>query len=101
MGRPKEYNIPGEEVVKLASYGCTNTEIADFFGCGEHIIRKTYAEFLRKGRTDYKIRLRQIQWGIAVKGNAVMAIWLGKNVLGQSDNGILEDDDTPLPFNVE
>jgi hypothetical protein len=30
-----------------------------------------------------------------------MAIWLGKNILGQSDNGMMEDDDTPLPFSVE
>jgi hypothetical protein len=45
--------------------------------------------------------LRKIQWGIAEKGNAVMGIWLGKNILGQSDNGMMEDDDSPLPFNVE
>jgi hypothetical protein len=30
-----------------------------------------------------------------------MAIFLGKNILGQSDNGVMEDDDSPLPFNVE
>ena len=31
MARPKKYNIDTKEVVKLASYGCTNKEIADFF----------------------------------------------------------------------
>lgn len=101
MARPKQYDISGEEVTKLASYGCTNTEIADFFGCDESLIRKSYSEYLTKGRSMSKIRLRQIQWKIAEKGNAVMSIWLGKNMLGQSDNGNMSDDNEPLPFNVE
>ena len=101
MARPKEYNINPVEITKLASYGCTNTEIADFYGCDESTIRKSYSEYLRKGRSEGKIRLRKIQWGIAEKGNAIMSIWLGKNILGQSDNGMMEDDDSPLPFNIE
>ena len=40
MARPKEYNINPEEITKLASYGCTNTEISDFYGCDESTIRK-------------------------------------------------------------
>ena len=76
-------------------------EIADFYGCDESLIRKSYSEYLKKGRAEGKIRLRKIQWGIAEKGNAIMSIFLGKNILGQSDNGVIEDDDTPLPFNVE
>ena len=30
VGRPKKYNIDTKEIEKLASYGCTNTEIASF-----------------------------------------------------------------------
>ena len=101
MARPKKYDIDTEEVQKLAKYGMTNVEIADFFGCDESLIRKSYSEYLKKGRSEGKIRLRKIQWQIAEKGNAVMGIWLGKNILGQSDNGMMEDDDSPLPFNVE
>ena len=40
MARPKKYNINEKEVFKLASYGCTNVEIADFYGCDERLIRK-------------------------------------------------------------
>ena len=101
MARPKKYNIDTQEVFKLASYGCSNVEIADFYGCDESLIRKSYSEYLKKGRSEGKIRLRKIQWGIAEKGSAVMGIWLGKNLLGQSDNGMMEDDDTPLPFSVD
>ncbi len=100
MARPK-LDISGEEVQKLASFGCTNTEIADFYNCNEATIRKGYSEYLTKGRSVKKLRLRQIQWQIAEKGNAAMAIWLGKNELGQSDGGIMADDDQPLAWSVD
>ena len=101
MARPKKYNISKEEVYKLASYGCTNKEIADFYGCSADLIEKSYSEFLTKGRTMGKMRLRQIQWKIAENGNCTMAIWLGKNMLGQSDGGNIADDNQPLPFSVD
>lgn len=100
MARPK-LNINGEEVQKLASFGCTNVEIADFFNCNEATIRKSYSEYLTKGRSLKKLRLRQIQWKIAENGNAAMAIWLGKNELGQSDGGMVSDENEPLPFSVD
>ena len=46
MARPKKYDIKGEEVEKLAQFGCTNIEIASFFGCDESLIRKSYSEFI-------------------------------------------------------
>ncbi len=100
MARPK-LNINGEEVQKLASFGCTNVEIADFFGCSEGTIRNSFYEYLTKGRSMKKLRLRQIQWKIAENGNAAMAIWLGKNELGQSDGGVMTDDNQPLAWSVD
>ena len=44
MARPKKYNIDTEQVEKLAGLGCTNVEIASFFGCDESLIRKSYSE---------------------------------------------------------
>ena len=90
MARPKEYNINPEEIIKLASYGCTNTEIASFFGCSENTIRRSYGEFLTKGREKGKIRLRQLQWRQAERGNVSMLIWLGKQVLNQTDKQEVE-----------
>jgi hypothetical protein len=100
MARPK-LDIKGEEVQKLASYGCTNTEIADYFNCSEGTIRNGFYEYLTKGRSIKKLRLRQIQWQIAEKGNAAMAIWLGKNELGQSDGGLIAEDNEPLAWSVD
>ena len=98
MARPKKYNIDTQEVFKLASYGCSNVEIADFYGCDESLIRKKYSEYLIKGRTKGKIRLRQLQWKSAEQGNVTMQIFLGKNLLGQSDNPADSQNEEPLPF---
>ena len=100
MARPTKYNIKGEEVQKLSKFGMTNIEIADFFGCDESLIRKSYSEYLTKGRAEMKLRLRQLQWKSAEKGNAVMLIWLGKQMLGQSDIPIGEDSQ-PLEWSID
>ena len=90
MARPKKYDIDTDQVEKLAGYGCTTTEIANFFGCDESLIRKSYSEYLTKGRDKGKIRLRQLQWRSAERGSIPMQIWLGKQVLGQSDKQEIE-----------
>jgi len=90
MARPKKHNLDTEQVEKLSGFGCTNTEIASFFGCDESLIRKSYSEFLTKGRDKGKIRLRQLQWRAAERGNVSMMIWLGKQVLGQVDRQEVE-----------
>ena len=90
MARPKKYNIDTEQVEKLASFGCTNIEIASVFGCDESLIRKSYSEFLIKGREKGKVRLRQLQWKAAEAGSHTMLIWLGKQILNQSDKKELE-----------
>tara|TARA_A100001201_G_C4044857_1_gene187843 strand:- start:12 stop:317 length:306 start_codon:yes stop_codon:yes gene_type:complete len=101
MARPKKYNISKEEVYKLASYGCTNVEIADFYGCDESLIRKSYSENLTKGRANVKIRLRQLQWDSAEAGNVTMQIFLGKNILGQQDKIEQTELDEPLVWSAD
>ena len=61
-GRPKKYNLDTKQVIQLAGYGCTNTEMASFFGCSETTLTRNYVEYLTKGRDEGKIRLRQLQW---------------------------------------
>ena len=85
MARPKKYNIDKDQVEKLESFGCSNTEIASFFGCSKDLITKSYSTNVAKGRDNGKIRLRQMQWKAADKGNVTMLIWLGKQVLGQAE----------------
>ena len=90
MARPKKYEIPKDKIEQLASFGCTNTEIASFFDCSETTLTRNYGGFLTKGRDKGKIRLRQLQWKQAEKGNVSMLIWLGKQVLGQTDRQEVE-----------
>ena len=101
MARPKKYNIDTEEVYKLASYGCSNVEIADFYGCDESLIRKSYSEYTRKGRASGKTRLRQLQWDSAEAGNVTMQIFLGKNILGQQDRLEQTELDEPLVWSAD
>jgi hypothetical protein len=101
MARPKKYNIDKKQVQNLARLGCTNIEIADFFGCDESLIRHSYSEFLIKGRSEQKMRLRQLQWNSAERGNIVMQIFLGKNLLGQTDKIETTNLEKPLPWSYD
>ena len=90
VGRPKKYDIDTKQVEQLASFGCTNIEIGSFFGCSPDLLEKSYSEFLAKGRDKGKIKLRQLQWRSAERGNTTMLIWLGKQLLGQTDRQEIE-----------
>ena len=91
--------IPPEEVEKLASYHCTNTEIAEFFDIPIKTLEYNFAKRIQKAKMTTKQRLRRAQLEVALKGNVPMLIWLGKNMLGQSDQPIDSGDLQPLPWN--
>jgi hypothetical protein len=91
MARPKK-QIDAGKVQMLASFHCTNEEIAKFFDCSTDTIERRFAGELAKGRVDGRIRLRRLQWQSAQKGNVTMQIWLGKQYLGQSDQPQSIDD---------
>ena len=98
MARTKKYNIDPEQIEKLAGLGCTNVEIGAFFGCDESTIRKQYSEYITKGKEKGKIRLRQLQMKSAESGNVTMQIWLGKQMLGQSDKQEITTTELPKGF---
>lgn len=97
IGRNK-VPVPPEEVEKLAAMGCTNRDIANWFGVAEDNIKRHFADEITKGKESLKQSLRQAQIKLALSGNAVLLIWLGKNILGQSDNPNQTDDKKPLPW---
>ena len=100
-GRPKKYNLDTNQVEQLASFGCTDTEIASFFDISRTTLERNYEQYMTKGRESGKIRLRQMQWASAKKGNVAMLIWLGKQLLGQSDKQEITTTELPEGFNVE
>ena len=98
VGRPK-LDIDPEQVTRLARLHCTMNEMASFFGCHIDTLRDNFSNEIDKGRSEGNISLRRKQWQMAVeKGNVVMLIWLGKQMLGQVNERIDSDSDAPLPI---
>jgi DNA-binding CsgD family transcriptional regulator len=87
-----------EDVYKLAAMGCTDKEIANWFDIDHNTLKYNFANIIAKGRDDLKQSLRRSQIKLALSGNATMLIWLGKNILGQSDNPVDSEANTPLPW---
>ena len=91
VGRPP-VEIDRKQFTTLCEMMCTLEEIAGFFDCSQDTIERwckrtfdenfadVYKRFSAKGR----ISLRRKQFRLADK-NAGMAIFLGKNYLGQTD----------------
>lgn len=92
MGRPKK-PISKVQFEKLCQMQCTEVEIASFFGvcedtlnkwCKETYDGKTFSETFEEKRAGGRASLRRTQWQLANK-SAAMAIFLGKQYLGQTD----------------
>lgn len=91
-GRPKlKLNQTGIAVLEaMASLGATEEEMAGCLRCTVETLHNelnspVFLECLKKGRNDGKMSLRRTQFRLAQE-SATMAIWLGKQLLGQSDN---------------
>lgn len=85
-GRPKK-EIDYTTAEKLANIQCTQEEIASFLGVSVRTLQRDekFIELFNNGREKGKASLRRIQWKHAEKSSA-MAIFLGKQYLGQKDN---------------
>lgn len=90
-----------DDVYRLAAMGHTDKDIARWFDMSESTLRYNFSGILEKGRIDLRQQLRQAQLKLALSGNAVMLIFLGKNLLGQSDTPANSDDRQPLPWNED
>jgi hypothetical protein len=97
VGRDKKV-VPPKDVERLAQMGCKDSEIAEWFGVDENTLRYNFSVELLKGKLALNQSLRQAQIRLALSGNATMLIWLGKNILGQSENPVDSEANTPLPW---
>jgi len=97
VGRNKTV-IPEEEFLKLAELHCTWQEISDFYTVPVSTLRDNFADLYQKGTTKTKQRLRQAQLKLALNGDRTLLIWLGKNILGQSENPISSESSQVLPW---
>ena len=93
--------IDPKEIRKLASIGMKNSEIAEYLEVDDSTLAYNFKQELIKGRHYLKCSLRQAQIRLALSGNAPMLIWLGKNILGQSDSPLDSEANAPLPWTDE
>ena len=106
-GRPKlVLNETGKAVVmNMAALMCTDEEIAACLGVTVETLQNgdngaAFLECKEKGGGNGRKSLRRIQFEIAKKGNATMAIWLGKQWLGQRDEVAATFDDSDVKVHV-
>ena len=97
IGRNKTV-IPEQQVMELAKLHCTNQEMADFFDVKLQTFMDNFRDIITKGRLLTKQRLRKAQLDLAMKGDRTMLIWLGRNILSQSEQQINNDEDQVLPW---
>jgi len=103
LGRPRFEFTPKvlEQIEKLASVMCTLSEIGDIIGCSHDTIQRNQEakEAIKRGVANAKNTIRKTQFDIATKLNSsIMAMWLGKVYLGQTDKIQNTDDNVPLPI---
>lgn len=95
-GRPQK-EIDKSQFEKLCGLQCTAEEICDWFEVSDKTLykwcKKNYGDnfsvVFRQKRSKGKISLRRSQFRLA-ENNANMAIFLGKNYLGQTDKPEIE-----------
>lgn len=84
-------NIDLVELEKLCSMQPTDAEVGAFFGVTERTILrrkkvKKFAEAMERGKARGKLTGRRLQMKMLEQGNPAMGIWLGKQLLGQTDH---------------
>jgi len=100
MARPRK-EITEEDFTKLVEMiriQCTQQEICQIFGMTAETLNtrleergeESFSTLYKKHSGEGKASLRRMQWGAAENGNATMLVWLGKQMLGQSDKQQLE-----------
>ena len=100
VGRSKTV-IPEEEFYKLAALHSTWKELSDWYGVPVGTLRDNFADLYEKATTETKQKLRRAQLDLARKGDRVMLIWLGKNILGQAESPVSSESNQVLPWNDE
>ena len=90
--------VDPKEVEKLARLHCTIKEIAEYLGTTADTISYHFADIITKAKTETKNSLRRAQLKVALDGNVTMLIWLGKQMLGQSESPISDGNKQPLPW---
>ena len=91
VGRPKK-PIDYATVDKLASIMCTQEEIASYLDLDVRTLQRDdeFCRIYKRGIDKGRMSVRRQQYKMVEAGNSTMAIWLGKQYLGQRDKQDIE-----------
>jgi len=106
MTRGVKTKLSKDEIERAEQYafeGCQNGTIAGLMGWSDAFIsdHEDLRKKLRVKRCERKLALRQCQW--KYRNNVGMAIFLGKNELGQADkqeHELTGKDGKPIPVQI-
>src|SRR6266436_10289775 len=78
------------ELEKLCVLQCTDEEISSWFSVTSRTIERRrkvqkFADVMERGKAKGRISIRRMQMKLLEEGNATMGVWLGKQILGQTD----------------
>ena len=98
MARPKKVRNQ-KQFESLCAIQCTQEEICNVLEVSEKTLinwcQETYGDsfskVFRQKKELGRMSLRRKQWELAQSGNSTMQVWLGKNILKQSDNPIQDE----------
>lgn len=98
-----------DQLVGMIRIQCTRDEICEVFSLSSTTLNRRLKErgelnfeaLYKKHQGEGRASLRRAQWKAAQSGNPTMLVWLGKNMLGQSDGQYQDTAETPaLNINI-
>ena len=98
MARPRKV-INQKQLESLCAIQCTEEEICNVLDVSEktliswcnEVYGESFSKVFRQKRDLGKTSLRRNQWKLAENGNSTMQIWLGKQILKQSESPIQDE----------
>lgn len=105
-GKPPTKDINWDLVDELLTIQCTGEEISSCLGIDYDTLERrvkslhgeSYADWSKKKMAGGRSSLRRAQWHKAtVDMNPAMLIWLGKNMLDQSDKSFIDGEIAVFP----
>jgi hypothetical protein len=84
VGRPFK-EIDTGLLQRLAKIHCTMNEISEIMGVSVDTLTRNYADLIKEAKAHGNASIRRKQYKKAMSGDNTMLIWLGKQLLKQSD----------------
>ena len=100
-GRPRKEltDAKFEQLKAMVQIQCTAAECCNILDMDDNTLDRRlkergeggFGDFFKKHGDEGKASLRRAQWKAAIAGQPTMLVWMGKQMLGQSDKATVEN----------